>query len=117
MTLKAVFLLALASAKRVGELQDLSYDVKHTRGWKSLAFEFILEFIAKTQNTSVHDERFVSFSIPSLGDFVDNDPDKMLLCPVRVLCAYLKRTRDLRPGHRSFDTFSLSLVVAAQQVV
>lgn len=71
LTLKVVFLLALALSKRVGKLHGLSYIIKHTRDWKSLAFEFIPEFVAKTQNPSVHDERFVSFSIPSLGDFVD----------------------------------------------
>ncbi|XP_064111327.1 uncharacterized protein LOC135218808 [Macrobrachium nipponense] len=66
--LKAIFFLALASSKRVGELHDLSYEVKHTRGWGSLSFEFVLEFVAKTQSTSAHDDRFISFSIPSLND-------------------------------------------------
>lgn len=47
--------------------------------------------VAKTQNPSVPDAKFESFSIPSL-DFVDNYPDKKLLCPVRVLLCYLKGT-------------------------
>lgn len=52
---------------------------------------FVLEFVAKTQNPSVQDGRFASFSIPSLTDFVNNDPQELLLCPVTALHCYLKR--------------------------
>lgn len=44
LTLKTVFLLALASSKRVGELHGLSYGVKHARGWMSIGFEYVQEF-------------------------------------------------------------------------
>ena len=97
-TLKTVFLLALASAKRVSELHGLSAKVKHSRGWASVTLEFVPEFVAKTQNPSIRDERFESFTIPSLADFTDNDPAEMLLCPVRALKHYLKRTGGPRPG-------------------
>ena len=104
LTLKTVFLLALASAKRVSELHGLSSLVKHTRGWGSVCLEFVPEFVAKTQNPSVPDTRFESFSIPSLGDFVGFDADELLLCPVRALRHYLKRTQRLRPGLRRLFT-------------
>ena len=39
--LKALFLLALASSKRVGELHGLSYRVFHTRGWKEMSLGFV----------------------------------------------------------------------------
>ena len=35
---KTLFLLALASAKRIGELQALSYRVSHTRDWGEVSF-------------------------------------------------------------------------------
>ncbi|MGL5405356.1 MAG: hypothetical protein ACRDAX_00930, partial [Propionibacteriaceae bacterium] len=100
LTLKTLFLLALASAKRVGELHGLSYDVRHSRGWGSVTLDFVPNFVAKTQKPSIPDDRFESFTIPSLMDFTDNDADEMLLCPVRALRRYLKRTRHLRPECR-----------------
>ena len=74
LTLKTVFLLALASAKRVGELHALTVMVGHSEGWKSLAFSFVPEFVAKTQNPSIPDHRFDGFSIPSLKDFSSDNP-------------------------------------------
>lgn len=80
LTLKTVFLLALASTKRVGELHGPSFGVKHSRGWSLVSFEFVFEFVAKTQSPSVPDDRFESFV-----DFVGDDPSEMLLCPVQAL--------------------------------
>ena len=97
LTLKTVFLLALASSKRVGELHALSYKVAHTRGWKEASFSFIPEFVAKNQDPSKADPSFWSFSVPSLDDFVGGEEEEMALCPVRAIRTYLKRTRHLRP--------------------
>ena len=49
---KTLFLLALASAKRIGELHALSYRVSHTRNWAEVSFSFIPGFVAKTQDPS-----------------------------------------------------------------
>ena len=46
---KTLFLLSLASAKRVDELHALSYRVSHSRGWGEVSFTFIPGFVAKTQ--------------------------------------------------------------------
>ena len=46
---KTLFLLALVSAKRVGELLGLSAQVHHSEGWRALTFSFIPNFVAKTQ--------------------------------------------------------------------
>ena len=35
---KTLFLLALASARRVGELHALSYRVSHSKGWSEVSF-------------------------------------------------------------------------------
>lgn len=96
-TLKTVlvFLLALASTKRVRELHCLSCVIPHLEGWSSLSPQFVPEFVAKTQEPSVPDLRFKRFSIPSLKDFVRGD--KMVLCLVRAVRHYLKRTASLRP--------------------
>ena len=96
-TLKTIFLLALASAKRVGELHGISFQVRHSRGWNSMTFSFVPDFVAKNQDPSVFDPRFESFTIPSLRDFSGGDQDEMLLCPVRSVREYLRRTRDSRP--------------------
>ena len=41
---KTLFLLALASAKCIGELHALSYRVSHTRDWGEVSFAFVTEF-------------------------------------------------------------------------
>ena len=45
---KTLFLVALASAKRVGELHALSHRVSHSLGWKEVSFGFVPGFVAKT---------------------------------------------------------------------
>ncbi|XP_068201627.1 uncharacterized protein [Palaemon carinicauda] len=94
LTLKAIFLLALASAKRVSELHGLSFEVSHSKGWK-----FFPEFVAKTQNPAIADPRFEEFSIPAIPRS-DNLSD-LLLCPVRTIRKYLSRTAKLRPVVKS----------------
>ena len=93
---KALFLLALASSKRIGELHGLSFRVSHTQGWKSMSFSFVPGFVAKTQDPSISDPRFESFTIPALPRR-DSDPDARLLCPVRAVRRYLDLTAIHRP--------------------
>ena len=47
---KTLFLLALASAKRIGELHAVSYHVSHSRGLAEVSFSFVPGFVAKTQD-------------------------------------------------------------------
>ena len=118
LTLKTVFLLALASAKRVGELHALSFRVSHTAGWKSISFSFLPDFVAKNQDPSKYDERFSSFSVPSLDDFVGSDPEELLLCPVRAMKTYLSRTQAFRPQLKSLfiSTLKKPKVVAKNTI-
>ena len=44
--------MALASAKRIGELHSLSYCVSHSRNWSEVSFSFVPGFVAKTQDPS-----------------------------------------------------------------
>ena len=81
---KTLFLLALASAKRIGELHALSYRVSHTRDWGEVSFAFVTGFVAKTQDPSSLVPRFEGFSVPALTNARKNRNGR-LLCPVRAV--------------------------------
>ena len=66
---KTSFLLALELVKRVSELNSLSFRVRHSLGWRSCTFSFLLDFVAETKNPYLPDSRFDEFTIPSLDDF------------------------------------------------
>ena len=84
-TRKALFLLAMATAKRVGELQALSFSVSH-RG-DDLVLHYDPFFLAKTESVSNPLPR--SVIVQSLLDFVGDLPERVL-CPVRAV-RYLRR--------------------------
>ena len=93
---KMLFLLALASAKRIGELHALSHRVSHSRGWGEVSFSFVPGFVAKTQDPSSLAPRFEGFSVPALPN-ARNNRNGRLLCPVRAVRCYLNRTAAHRP--------------------
>ena len=93
---KTLFLLALASAKRIGELHSLSSRVSHTRGWGEVSFSFVPGFVAKTQDPSSLAPRFEGFSVPALPN-ARNNRNGRLLSPVRAVRRYLDRTAAHRP--------------------
>ena len=99
LTLKILFLLALATAKRVGELQALSSIVTFVAGDACLSY--IPQFVAKSESLTRSIPR--SFLVKSLADFVAGLDIDLLLCPVRALRLYLLRARSLSPcRHRLF---------------
>ena len=99
LSLKALFLLALATAKRVGELQALSSIV--TFVGVDACLSYILQFVAKSESLTRSIPR--SFLVKSLSDFAAGLDDDLLLCPVRALRFYLDRTISLSPlRHRLF---------------
>ena len=93
---KTLFLLALASAKRIGELHALSYRVSHSKGWAEVSFSFVPDFLAKTQDPSSLAPRFEGFTLPALPN-ARNNRNGRLLCPVRAVRCYLNRTAAHRP--------------------
>ena len=93
---KTLFLLALASAKCIGELHALSYRVSHTRNWGEVSFNFVTGFVAKTQDPSSLASQFEGFSVPALPN-ARNNCDGRLLCPVWAVRHYLDRTAAHRP--------------------
>ena len=78
LTRKTLFLLALATAKRVGELQALSRFVSFSSS--AAGISYVPEFLAKTETAVRSLPR--SFSVSSLGDFAAGLPEDLLLCPV-----------------------------------
>ena len=103
LTFKVVFLLALASAKRVSELQALSSDVRHKEDWSVISFDFADDFLAKTELPSTARSSVRSFLVPALSQLVGPEEDR-LLCPVRAVKIYLRRTKHARKkeGSRLF---------------
>ena len=85
---KTLFLLALASAKRIVELHALSHRVFHIRGWAEVSFSFVPGFVAKSQDPSSLAPRFEGFSAPVLPNTRKNRNGR-LLCPVRAVRCYL----------------------------
>ena len=91
LTRKTLFLLSLATAKRVGEIQALSRRVSFSSS--SAGLSYVPEFVAKTESALQPIPR--SFGVPSLGDFAAGMPEDLLLCPVRALSAYFDRTSSI----------------------
>ena len=84
-TKKALFLLAMATAKRVSELQALSFSVSFQG--EDLVLYYDPFFRAKTE--SVINPLPRSVVVPSLSDFAGNLPER-LHCPVRAI-KYLRK--------------------------
>ena len=89
LTKKALFLIALATAKRVSELQALSKHVSFSSSGACIAY--VPEFVAKTESAVNPLPR--SFMIKSLTDFAAGLDQDLLLCPVRALRKYLTLLR------------------------
>ena len=97
LTRKVLFLVSLATARRVGGLQAVSAGVSFSGD--DIYLSYLPEFRAKSESASNHFPR--SFSVRSLRDFVGNLPDELLLCPVRALRVYLHCTSSVSPRPRS----------------
>ena len=85
---KVLFLLSLATAKRVSELQALSSIVSFSS--EGAVVSYVPEFLAKTESALRPLPR--SFLVESLTDFAAGLDEGLLLCPVRCLRVYLQRT-------------------------
>ena len=91
-TCKVLFLLSLATAKRVSELQALSRSVAFSG--KDLSLSYLPEFVAKTELE--HNPLPRSILVWSLEDFVGDLPEDRLLCPMRAVRVYLRCMEALR---------------------
>ena len=105
---KTAFLVAFATAARIGELKAIdSKQVSHNASWSTVTLQTHPLFVAKNQDLAL-DNSPRSFTIPALYDFAGPDLPDRLLCPVRSLRYYLHKTKPLRTKHKralfiSFD--------------
>ena len=97
LTRKFLFLVSLAAARRVSELQAVSCAMSISG--EDTFLSYLPEFCAKTKSSSNPLPR--SFCVRSLRDFVGDLPEELLLCPVRALCVYLSHTSSLSPRPHS----------------
>ena len=96
LTLKTCFLLSLATAKRVSEIQAFSNIICHSEDWSSITLTFDPSFIAKTQRPGDHSSALSPVTIPSLEHTLSPDLADVSLCPVRAVREYLSKTEGLR---------------------
>ena len=88
LTKKTLFLVSLATAKRVSEIQALSKTVSAIGN--DLVVSLQPHFIAKTERADAPVSR--SFHVLSLREFAGDLEEGSLFCPVRALNIYLRRT-------------------------
>lgn len=113
-TLKTVFLVALASGKRRSEIHALLHKRLRTDDkWSYVSLEPSNRFVAKNQLAREGTRILKPIVIPALAPTLSGELRKdRTLCPVRALKYYLDRTKDLRgdrellfishwPGHKS----------------
>lgn len=113
-TVKTVFLLALASAKRRGELQAISRDERDLVFSKEgVHVRTVPGFLPKSAVKS-HDPK--PFFIPRLTPYSGSDNDDRLLCPVRSLHFYLTATGGARPEERLFQKIHGEGTISPQTV-
>ena len=93
LTLKTVFLVAVASASRVSELHALSVEANHMR-WERGGVRLLpnLQFLAKNQRLS---RPWEPIFIPKFSAFATERED-LLLCPYRALKTYVDKTQSRR---------------------
>ena len=94
---KTLFLVSLATAKRVGELQALSRRL--VRQGSDILVSYLPEFLAKTESLSNPLPR--EFRIKSLTAVVGREDEERLLCPGRALNILAEWTADVSPRSRS----------------
>ena len=96
-TMTTLFLLSVATAKRVGELRALSCCVAFQG--PDVSSCYLSEFVAKTESERNHLP--CSFLVKASVEFVGDLPEERLLCRVRAVRTYLDATASLAPRHGS----------------
>ena len=99
LTLKTTFLLALASGRRVSEINHLSGMQKDVglSSEGSFVLKFLPEFLAKNQSPGSPSP---SLTIPQLLSTSAGAPIDISLCPVRALKRYRQVTKPIRGSRR-----------------
>ena len=97
MTFKTVFLLALASGRRRGELHALQANIQRTENWEEITIFTDAKFISKTQLRVKGGEALKPMTLKALTKVVGPElQEDRSLCVVRAVKYYLKRTKEFR---------------------
>ena len=98
LTLKTVFLLALASGKRRNEIHAWQNgNIRHQSDWSKVSLYPSPSFLSKNQLTKEGPDSVAAGVITALAPTLDRSlKSDRSLCPVRALRYYLDRTSDLR---------------------
>ena len=101
LTFKTVFLTALATAKRRGELHAFLHRVLHAENWSHVTLIPDPLFIAKTEKPGKPETSLQEVTLKSLGSFVGPDlPVDANNCVVRAIKIYLSRSKEYRRGRK-----------------
>ena len=99
-------------AERLRELQDLSRVVSFS--YSGACLPYVPKFVSKTESALKSLPR--SCVVNSLNDFVAVLDEELLLCPVRSLREYLKRTSSfVDRSHHFFSVTSFSITSYVQE--
>ena len=105
-TMKTVFLVALATGRRRSEIHALSHkSVKSSviNGNEVIHVKTVMSFLTKNQRENSSPDAAKKIFIPSLKEVLGPDlwdSEDKVLCPVRAIRHYLKRTTSLRKDRK-----------------
>jgi integrase len=94
LSLKTVFLVALATGCRVSEIHALDMSsIRYTKGHREIQISPNIRFLSKTQRASDAQRQLAVIKIKALASNLQEDMiEDRSLCPVRALRYYLDRT-------------------------
>jgi integrase len=96
LTLKTFFLILLASGRRTSDVGAIDVSRISFKRDRSVTMYPAREFVPKTRAAKEGGTAFAPIVLPSLDNFVGEGEPDSLLCPVRALRSYLKRTEPFR---------------------
>ena len=100
-TLKTVFLIALASGRRRGELHALLAKIQRKEGWSEVTVFTDPSFVAKTQLSSRGGKPMSPLILKALSKDLPRDSmEDRSLCVVRALRYYLDRSKEFRKDQK-----------------
>ena len=80
LVLKALFILAPASAWRIGVFHAVVYRDSHSRGWSEVSFSFVPGFVAKAQDHSSLAPWFAGFTVPAQPNARQSQWETVISC-------------------------------------
>ena len=80
LVLQVLFIMIPASAGCIGVFHAVSYRGSHSRGWNTVSFSFVPDFVAKTQDPSSLAPRFAGFTVPAQPNMRQSQWETVISC-------------------------------------